>query len=412
MRARRLVREAQAMARLSHPNVVPVFDAGTSGDVVFIAMKRVDGVPLGRWLEATRPDPRAIVRTMIDAGRGLGAAHAAGIIHRDFKPDNVLVDRHGAAQVGDFGLAMVDGEDATMARTTGPLPSRRRGERRPRGAIRGRPRTWRRVRRGERAELARPVRFAVTLTRPSRARAGRRRRRRCRAGSIGWSAAPRRDPAARYPSRARSLTPSSRPGAGHHAVAAAAWSGPLVAAALGGQRSAAAATTPPQPAGQVCPWLAPPSMPRSPASHRDRAAPPLSPRPSRRSPLLGLRRGPPPATGARRASDELLDLRMPASKAPHEATWCQVLRRARRAQVDARSRLPTCWRPARAWTLGLRGRARSRDAALLERAARAARLAGPAPPLPFGASKRPSEIAEACWASRAAALPFSRARRC
>jgi tetratricopeptide (TPR) repeat protein/predicted Ser/Thr protein kinase len=108
MRARRLVREAQAMARLSHPNVIPVYDSGQDGDVVFIAMKRIDGVPLGRWLD-DRPPRREVLRAMAEAGRGLAAAHDAGIVHRDFKPDNVLVDRRGVTQVGDFGLAMVDG---------------------------------------------------------------------------------------------------------------------------------------------------------------------------------------------------------------------------------------------------------------------------------------------------------------
>ncbi|HTE52989.1 MAG TPA: tetratricopeptide repeat protein [Kofleriaceae bacterium] len=115
MRARRLVREAQAMARLSHPNVIPVYDAGQDGDLVFIAMKRVDGVPLGRWLDQAGAGQREVLRVLCDAGRGLAAAHAAGIVHRDFKPDNVLVDRRGVAQVGDFGLAMVEDDRAGEA---------------------------------------------------------------------------------------------------------------------------------------------------------------------------------------------------------------------------------------------------------------------------------------------------------
>ena len=110
--AARVVREAQAMARVSHPNVIPIYDAGQTDAVVFIAMKRVDGVSLRRQLDR-KPTFRERIRLVCGAGRGLAAAHAAGIIHRDFKPDNVLVDRDGVAQVGDFGLAVMttDGRD-------------------------------------------------------------------------------------------------------------------------------------------------------------------------------------------------------------------------------------------------------------------------------------------------------------
>ena len=100
-----LLREAQAMAQLSHPNVVTVFDVGTYGDRIFIVMELVEGQTLGGWLAERRPEWPEIMRAFIDAGRGLAAAHAVQIVHRDFKPANVLVGRDGRVRVTDFGLA-------------------------------------------------------------------------------------------------------------------------------------------------------------------------------------------------------------------------------------------------------------------------------------------------------------------
>jgi len=103
----RLLREARAMAQLSHPNVVPIHDVGVLGDQVFIAMELVDGVTLRSKFDRTTPW-RTVVNTYLQAARGLGAAHAAGLVHRDFKPDNVLFGNDGRIRVVDFGLVSLD----------------------------------------------------------------------------------------------------------------------------------------------------------------------------------------------------------------------------------------------------------------------------------------------------------------
>ncbi|MFL5318407.1 MAG: protein kinase domain-containing protein, partial [Myxococcaceae bacterium] len=100
----RVLREGQAMARLSHPNVLHVHDVGTYDDSVFLAMEYVDGVTLRDWLKQGPHRTREIVQRFLDAGEGLVAAHAVGLIHRDFKPDNVLLGRDGRVRVADFGL--------------------------------------------------------------------------------------------------------------------------------------------------------------------------------------------------------------------------------------------------------------------------------------------------------------------
>ena len=96
--------EARVMAKLRHPNVVAVYDAGSIGDQLFIAMELVDGTSLAR-LRGRHRD--LVLHACLDAGRGLLAAHAAGIVHGDVKPDNILVGTDGRAMIGDFGLARI-----------------------------------------------------------------------------------------------------------------------------------------------------------------------------------------------------------------------------------------------------------------------------------------------------------------
>lgn len=117
----RLLREAQAIARLSHRCVVQVYEVGTHDDEVFIAMEYVEGSTLKQWQPSR--DWRDILARYVDAGRGLCAAHAAGIVHRDFKADNVLVRASDlAVRVVDFGLARTERQDV-LADTEGGAPA-------------------------------------------------------------------------------------------------------------------------------------------------------------------------------------------------------------------------------------------------------------------------------------------------
>jgi eukaryotic-like serine/threonine-protein kinase len=104
-RQQRLRREAMAMAQLNHPNVVTVHDVGVADGRVFLAMDYCEGQTLRDWLDAKRRPWNQVLRTLVYAGQGLAAAHAAGVIHRDFKPENVLVGNDGSVEVMDFGLA-------------------------------------------------------------------------------------------------------------------------------------------------------------------------------------------------------------------------------------------------------------------------------------------------------------------
>jgi tetratricopeptide (TPR) repeat protein len=133
----RLLREGQAMAKLKHPNVLPVFDVGTldhdGHSSVFVAMELVEGGTLRSWLGDNHRRPaseergkqprsrREVLEVMLAAGRGLAAAHAQGLVHRDFKPDNVLVDSDGRVYVTDFGIVRATGTRDALP--SGPSPS-------------------------------------------------------------------------------------------------------------------------------------------------------------------------------------------------------------------------------------------------------------------------------------------------
>jgi tetratricopeptide (TPR) repeat protein/predicted Ser/Thr protein kinase len=118
----RLAREAQALSKVVHPNVVAVYEAGTVDHRMFIAMEYVEGGTLGRWLRERNRSIREIVDVFVMAGRGLRAVHAAGLVHRDFKPTNVLVGTDGRVKVTDFGVVGLTGTSAQMSGAASASP--------------------------------------------------------------------------------------------------------------------------------------------------------------------------------------------------------------------------------------------------------------------------------------------------
>ena len=137
----RLRREAQAMARLQHPNVIAVHDVGLFQERVFVAMELIDGETLSRWLAERPRDWRAITDCFRQAGSGLMAAHAVELVHRDFTLANVLVGRDGRVRVGDFGLARAVGassDESEGMSPDSPSPSLHETITRP-GALMGTP---------------------------------------------------------------------------------------------------------------------------------------------------------------------------------------------------------------------------------------------------------------------------------
>ncbi len=117
----RMLREAQALARLSHPNVVAIYEVGWFGDTLFLAMEFIEGRTVREWLAENPRSWREVLHVYMEAGRGLAAAHAAGMVHRDLKPDNILVGKDGRVRVVDFGLARRSGAESLVERVHPPM---------------------------------------------------------------------------------------------------------------------------------------------------------------------------------------------------------------------------------------------------------------------------------------------------
>jgi formylglycine-generating enzyme required for sulfatase activity len=122
-REARMVREAKAIAKLSHPNVVSIFDVGVHEGRVFLAMEHLAGGTLADWLGAEKRPSAEVLRMFVEIGHGLAAAHDEGLVHRDFKPDNVLLDKQGKPKIVDFGLVRLT-KELEESVSSDALPSR------------------------------------------------------------------------------------------------------------------------------------------------------------------------------------------------------------------------------------------------------------------------------------------------
>lgn len=118
----RLNDEARAMARLNHPNIVTVHDVGEHEGHLYLAMEFIEGLTLRQWVKRRAPSVPERIRVILSAGHALVAAHAAGIVHRDFKPDNVMIDAQGRVKVLDFGVAHA-GSPTSSERPATPGPA-------------------------------------------------------------------------------------------------------------------------------------------------------------------------------------------------------------------------------------------------------------------------------------------------
>ena len=136
----RLINEGRALARLEHANIVPVYDVVEKGDQIVVVMELVEGETLNHWQVTRRGQWRELIAVYAAAGRGLAAAHALGLVHRDFKPANVIVGNDGRVRVLDFGLVLVvAGADQPVVVTAMPAPAVTSGGLTATGAVVGTP---------------------------------------------------------------------------------------------------------------------------------------------------------------------------------------------------------------------------------------------------------------------------------
>ncbi|MBL8942851.1 MAG: serine/threonine protein kinase [Myxococcales bacterium] len=173
-RRARLLEEARALARLSHPNVVAIHDVDLADGQVYLVMEHIEGESLLDWLDELHRDDRwragkrvqQVLRLFVEAGRGLEAAHRAGLVHRDFKPANVIIGRDGRARVLDFGLAATVGDDGWGGTPAYMAPEQRAG-----GAVEARADVWAfcvalyEALEGTRPAAAGPLRSTVRISR-------------------------------------------------------------------------------------------------------------------------------------------------------------------------------------------------------------------------------------------------------
>src|SRR5262249_34237108 len=117
----RFQREARAIARISHPNIISIFDIGVEAGVPYIVMEYVRGGTLRSKLREEIPDPRAAVQLFIKVVQGVAAAHSSGVIHRDLKPSNILLREDGRPMITDFGLTRLLEEGAAALSLEGML---------------------------------------------------------------------------------------------------------------------------------------------------------------------------------------------------------------------------------------------------------------------------------------------------